>query len=223
MTTNAQQLYDYLTSQGLSPAGAAGVVGNAMDESSVNPTITNGIGAYGIAQWLGGRLTALRSYGQANGGRSDTVYVQERFLADEMKTQYPSLWQSLATSTDPRAAALAVMQQYERPGDGSGPAREAFAVQAFQNAGAIPGAASNNTGTLLQAGPGAIAGAVGNTVSNAASSVVNGAVSAAAAGARPLVLEGLVALLGLGLIALGANNLTRGYLRGLRGAVGAAA
>lgn len=48
---------------------AAGFVGNFMMESGpkLNPLIENGIGAVGIAQWLGDRRTKLTQYGQAKG------------------------------------------------------------------------------------------------------------------------------------------------------------
>lgn len=51
------------TSQGLGVKQAAAIVGNMMRESGqlLNPTATNPTsGAYGIAQWLGGRLDALK-------------------------------------------------------------------------------------------------------------------------------------------------------------------
>ena len=36
--TNADKLFDYLVSQGATPAGAAGVVGNLQGESGINHT-----------------------------------------------------------------------------------------------------------------------------------------------------------------------------------------
>ena len=57
---NARVLWDSLIGHGLSPAQAAGILGNGSQESGFNVDATNpSSGAYGIFQWLGGRKDAL--------------------------------------------------------------------------------------------------------------------------------------------------------------------
>lgn len=74
--SNAEKAYNYLMAQselGLKPAQAAGIIGNMMRESggdtvNLNPDITgngmcaNGSDCYGIVQWGGGRVPAMRAW-----------------------------------------------------------------------------------------------------------------------------------------------------------------
>ena len=56
------QAVNYFISQGWKDFQAAAIVGNLMQESNLKPTAVNpNSGAYGIAQWLGSRLTALKT------------------------------------------------------------------------------------------------------------------------------------------------------------------
>lgn len=48
---NEQKGWNYLTSKGLSPEQAAGILGNLKAESHFNPEAKNGSSYYGIAQW----------------------------------------------------------------------------------------------------------------------------------------------------------------------------
>lgn len=62
------KIYNYCVSQGCSCAAACGVVGNAQVESNFSTTVVNkSSGATGLFQWLGGRLTALKSKASAAG------------------------------------------------------------------------------------------------------------------------------------------------------------
>ena len=55
--------YATFISLGLTPEAACGIIGNMQQESSLNPTAVNSSsGATGLCQWLGGRLTNLKSY-----------------------------------------------------------------------------------------------------------------------------------------------------------------
>ncbi len=62
---NVQKVFNFLVGQGLTGMQAAAVIGNFMQESGdkVSPTAKNpSSGAWGIAQWLGGRQTTLFEY-----------------------------------------------------------------------------------------------------------------------------------------------------------------
>lgn len=57
-----EQAFSFFVNNGFTAAQAAGIVGNLHVESGLNPQITNGIGAHGIAQWRGNRLNDLYTW-----------------------------------------------------------------------------------------------------------------------------------------------------------------
>lgn len=70
---------------GYSNEVVAGAMGNIACESSFNPTALNsGSGAYGIAQWLGGRRTKLQEYAASKETTEDDVNIQIEFLIAEL-------------------------------------------------------------------------------------------------------------------------------------------
>lgn len=86
--TAAEKAFTYLVNDGLgkgkgvSAMHAAAIIGNFMQESNMNPKAVNkSSGATGIAQWLGGRLTALKASG---GSKYLTLEAQLEFLTKEM-------------------------------------------------------------------------------------------------------------------------------------------
>lgn len=134
MASTAQALGQVFRQAGYSRAGAAGIIGNLQQESSLNPNAPGG----GLAQWIGSRYTALQQYAAQQGRPVNDPMVQASFLVNEIRTQYPGLNQYLRTTSDPRQAALAVSQQYERPGVPMNANRESYAVNAFQQLGGGP-------------------------------------------------------------------------------------
>lgn len=85
---NAKTVYDFLRSQGATPAAAAGIMGVWDFESSFNPAVSNtgGSGAYGIAQWLGepGRKANLMAFAAKKGLKADTLEAQLQFTMYEL-------------------------------------------------------------------------------------------------------------------------------------------
>lgn len=80
---NQQKAFNFFVQPpaGLTPEQSAAIVGNLMQESGVNPTARNpSSGAYGIAQWLGGRYTALQDFASSHGGNADDLGTQLSFL-----------------------------------------------------------------------------------------------------------------------------------------------
>lgn len=100
------------TAAGMSKAGAAGMIGNWTQESSLNPSAAGGL----LGQWQGDRMTALQGFASKIGQPVTSPTVQARFAVHELQTGYPSLWSQLKTTNDPAAAATAISNQYERPG-----------------------------------------------------------------------------------------------------------
>ncbi len=56
---NVEKVLKFFTGKGLTLMQAAAIAGNLQQESRIDPNALNSIGAYGIAQWLGGRRTNL--------------------------------------------------------------------------------------------------------------------------------------------------------------------
>jgi len=87
---NVEISYNFLVGKGLTTVQAAGIVGNLKLESSpvISPTITNPkSGAYGIAQWLGGRLEGLRNFAAENGYNPDSLEGQLEYLWWEISSE----------------------------------------------------------------------------------------------------------------------------------------
>lgn len=150
MTTAEREKYIWtrLTAAGMTPAGAAGLMGNLYAESGLDPcnlqnthekklgltdaaytaavdagTYTNfaGDGAgYGLAQWTyWSRKEALLTYVRATGRSVGNLEAQVGFLLQELAGSYKGLLSTLKSIQDVRAASDAVLLQFERPADQS--------------------------------------------------------------------------------------------------------
>jgi len=64
-----RQAMDFFIRQGYQPHQAAGIVGNLLAESGLNPNVRPGDNgtAHGIAQWRGDRFTGLQKYAASKG------------------------------------------------------------------------------------------------------------------------------------------------------------
>lgn len=135
---NAATIAQFFSSKGLSQAGVAGILGTWQAESSLNPGITNSIGAHGLAQWLGGRRSALQSFAARLGTNENNIDAQLEFAWAELQSpQYAGLLHTLQTTNDPRAAAQAFVNLYERPGPGGDASAPGNAARFYS--GGIPG------------------------------------------------------------------------------------
>lgn len=139
-------IWSRLTAAGLTPAGAAGLMGNLYAESGLNPanlqnthekklgltdaaytaavdagTYTNfaGDGAgYGLAQWTyKTRKAALLAYVRAAGRSVGDLEAQVGFLLQELAGSYKGVLSTLKSAQDVRTASDAVLLQFERPAD----------------------------------------------------------------------------------------------------------
>lgn len=99
---------------GLTDAQTAGVLGNLQTESNFNPGAYNaGEGAIGLAQWEGGRRTALDQYAARVGGAEQDLNTQIGFLEAELTGNYSGALANLKATSTPAAAAQVVQSQYE--------------------------------------------------------------------------------------------------------------
>lgn len=158
--TPAEQAFNYYVGKGLSDQAAAGLVGNFMAESggdteNLDPSITNGIGAHGIAQWLGTRLTDLQNFASSHHENEDALTTQLDFSWSELNGGYRSVLAQLKTVSTPEKAADIVNSNgpptYGGGYEGSGVAptsREINAKKIFSKyGGGAGGGGSTGTGS----------------------------------------------------------------------------
>lgn len=142
--TNAEKIWNYLTAKGLSPAGAAGLMGNLYAESGLKAnnlqnTYEKSLGytdaqytkavdsgeytdfsedraGYGLAQWtFPTRKAALLAFCKAAGASVGDLETQLDFLYKEMSEGYSGLLSALKTATSVKAASDRVLMEYEKP------------------------------------------------------------------------------------------------------------
>lgn len=148
MADNAQTIWNFLKSQGLSDCGIAGLMGNLYAESGLQPnnlqnTYSKKLGlsdaeytkkvdsgaytnfvrdsaGYGLAQWTyWSRKQSLLNYAKQQKKSIGDLTMQLNFLVQELKTSFPSVWQTLRTATTVAQASNVVLLQFERPADQS--------------------------------------------------------------------------------------------------------
>jgi murein DD-endopeptidase MepM/ murein hydrolase activator NlpD len=111
---NVEKAFNYLRDKGFNSVQAAGAVGSMMQESgtSLSPTATNpSSGAYGIAQWLGGRkdgLMRLPNY--------DSLGTQLRYLWSELMGPENVAYQMMKNAASVEEAVGIWTIKFERPG-----------------------------------------------------------------------------------------------------------
>ncbi|HXR50327.1 MAG TPA: phage tail tip lysozyme [Verrucomicrobiae bacterium] len=110
--TNAEKVWNFFIGKGLTNVQVAAIMGNLQQESGFSPTIVNsGSGAYGLGQWLGGRLTALK--GQPN---YTDLGTQLDFMWSELNGSYKSsVLDPLKQATDLKTAVNIWLIHYEAP------------------------------------------------------------------------------------------------------------
>jgi hypothetical protein len=115
-SVSSNEAIDYLVKKGMSPEQAAGVVGNLLQESSLNSGAQNNAeGAYGIAQWRGSRLTDLQNFAASRGKTIDDVNTQLDFIMHELNGKEKKAGQMLFASKTAEEAAYNFGKYYERP------------------------------------------------------------------------------------------------------------
>ena len=116
----------YLESEGLSTDAAAGIVGNLMQESTLNPTEPG----YGLAQWNPGWWESASAWITAHGQNPDTAAGQLMYIAANVQQGvdgamfYPGLTANLRPRRV-RAGGRARVDERLRTVLGSGPCRVA--------------------------------------------------------------------------------------------------
>ncbi|MGK8508995.1 phage tail tip lysozyme [Nocardia asiatica] len=122
-------IYRYLISKyGLTPAQAAGIVGNMKVESGFNTGAYNPReGAIGLCQWLGGRRQNLERYAASRGKPVTDWKTQVDFMMHELRTNESAAYAHLRGAQTPAAAAAVFDQYYERSSGAARGQRIAYA------------------------------------------------------------------------------------------------
>lgn len=157
---NGQIAWDYLIKQGFSSYAVAGILGNLMRESSIEPRKIEGgaIGdlviddktGYGIAQWTSaGRQKGLYDWAMSHGGDPGDLLTQLSFLVDEMGED---LITSMNRAGNVEQATILFCNEFERPGVVAMDERIAFANDFFANQGKGVAIAGTRTGSSTKGG-----------------------------------------------------------------------
>jgi hypothetical protein len=153
----AGQMVRYLQSTGDSANAAAGIVGNLVQESGLNPAESDGAGGGGLAQWNSTWYhsqgphgePSLDAFARAHRLQPATDTAQLMYLAYDLRTAYSSLLTQLNTAADPGTAATMFETGYELCSGVIGfmqvradslcmdPNRRAYAIAALGQAGAL--------------------------------------------------------------------------------------
>lgn len=110
LSGNEKKAMQFFMNKGLKKHQAAGLVGNLMRESRLNPIATNPHGgAFGLAQWLGKRQKALfNKY-----GKRPTFEQQLDFIWEELNSTHKRGLEALRSSNSFEEAARNAMGYYE--------------------------------------------------------------------------------------------------------------
>lgn len=110
LMSTANKARQYFISKGMTDIAATGLVANLMRESSLNPNAINkSSGAYGLAQWLGGRKKALFS----KYGSNPSFNNQLDFIWKELNSSHRNGLRKLQSSKDIEEAAMNAFGYYE--------------------------------------------------------------------------------------------------------------
>ena len=123
---NAEKIWNFFKSKGLTDEQTAGIMGSLWGESNhFQPDLVeagNGIG-YGIAQWSFGRRTNLENYAKEKGKPASDLGVQLNFLWQELEGPENRALNMVKSASTVREATIAWTNGFERPREDLRPGR----------------------------------------------------------------------------------------------------
>jgi len=129
---SSNQIWSFFKSKGFTDEIVAGIMGNLQMESNLNPNALNkSSGAFGIAQWLGSRKTALQNYANSVGKSVSDISTQLEFLWKELNSTEKRTLNWLNSNLDASASKVAEMfdKLFERSEGTHIPQRQNYANQ----------------------------------------------------------------------------------------------
>jgi len=157
-----QQAMQHYIARGVNPVMAAGIIGNLVQESSLNTGAINpgdgsdGSDSVGLGQWNGDRARALKQFAASRGASPDDFATQLDFVLHELETTEGAAYQRLKAATNVDEATAAMIG-YERPAGWSSDNprgghgwnnRLAMAAKAAESAGLSGELIASNAGTI---------------------------------------------------------------------------
>ena len=144
-SSTERTIWNFLRCKGMSPAGAAGLMGNLYAESGLNPqnlqnsyekrlgftdtaymaavdsgaysNFVHDSAGYGLAQWTyWSRKESLLNFARKTSASIGSLEMQLDFMIRELKG-YAAVWEVLRTARTVREASDIVLTRYERPAD----------------------------------------------------------------------------------------------------------
>ena len=100
---------------GLPAATAAGITKILGAESGLSTTNAGSEGAYGIAQWLGSRLSGLRKFAGRHGTSGNSLETQLEYLLHELHGPEKGTLSKLMKASSVGAAEKVFVENFERP------------------------------------------------------------------------------------------------------------
>ncbi|CCV12931.1 phage tail tape measure protein [Mesorhizobium sp. STM 4661] len=107
---------------GYSQAAAAGLVGNFITESGLDPNAKGDVSdktgrptAFGKPQWRFDRWDAAQQFAADKGKSPFDSTTQNQFVDEELRTKFPQVYAALMSARTPEEAARIVMTGYEKP------------------------------------------------------------------------------------------------------------
>ncbi len=174
---NIEKAFNYFLQKGLADFQSAGIIGNLMAESNVDPTAQqdgsnspvpkNGVG-FGIAQWTyTARQGPLVDYADSLNQPVNTLPVQLGFLWKELTGPYAGVLRDLKASKTVEQATGIILNDFEAPAERTQNMikRTQFAKDVLSRYGGNPAAINTvvNTNSSCISGSGAVAGSVVQT------------------------------------------------------------
>jgi hypothetical protein len=151
--SGAQALFQYMRKLGFTDNQAAGWVGNVYQETggTFNAGIVQANGeGHGLAQWGGGRFTALQNFARSRGSSWTNFNTQLAFIQHELNGSERAANAAIRSAGSLAAATNAIATRYERAGiigNRLGPARDALERfgPRFAQGGAVTGTGTGDT------------------------------------------------------------------------------
>ena len=133
-----QEIFKGLVDRGFTKEGAAGVLGNIMQESTLDPNAQNAQGYHGLVQWdPTDRWPKAQAWITANGGDPNSIQGQLDYIKQESTERYDSFNKTNAASS-PTEAASAWAKWFEGY-ENEMTERHNYAQQAYDTEGAALG------------------------------------------------------------------------------------
>lgn len=132
LASRSKTVYNELKRRGYSDVQIAAIMGSWQQESTLSPTSLNGIGAYGLGQWLGPRRQGLIDYANQRGLDYRSTSTQVGFFEHELNTTETRAGNALKSSTT-LDQAMRAMNSYERFGKNETGQRYNYMNQHYAN------------------------------------------------------------------------------------------